>query len=400
VTLLASEVLLAPASRAAEIGPGEDLCTAINMLQPGEELALAPGEYSGPCTIQRGGRAGAPIVVRAADPGQRPRIVYRGASANVLDVKADHVTVRGLAFGPTAPGVDGVRVFARAGVSVTDCEFDGLGGIAVAANHTSITGLSVLRNVITNSGSSGMYFGCHEGVECVVSELRVEDNFIEHVNASEPEIGYGLQVKLNSTGVIRNNVIVDTKGPGIMVYGARDGLRSNLVERNVVMGSRTSSGIVIGGGPAIVRNNVVLLNREAGIGLEDYGGRGLLRSVIVAHNSVYKNTGAGILIPEGRPLRDIVIRSNAIQARAGTATVPGARPEIDVVGNVDCTWAPCFVDPDRLDFSPLIGSLLSMPGSMRPGPWLPADDFFGVPRGPLPTVGAVERKAKPIRVAP
>jgi hypothetical protein len=37
---------------------------------------------------------------------------------------------------------------------------------------------------------------------------------------------------------------------------------------------------------------------------------------------------------------------------------------------------------------------------MRPGPWLPADDFFGVPRGPLPTVGAVERKAKPIRVTP
>ena len=165
VTLLAFAVLLAPASRAAEIGAGGDLCAAINTLQPGEELALAPGEYSGPCTIQRGGGARAPIVVRAADPGQRPRIVYRGASANVLDVKADHVTVRGLAFGPTAPGVDGVRVFARAGVSVTDCEFDGLGGIAVAANHTSITGLSVLRNVITNSGSTGMYFGCHEGVE-------------------------------------------------------------------------------------------------------------------------------------------------------------------------------------------------------------------------------------------
>jgi hypothetical protein len=400
VTLLAIAILRAPAAHSAEIGPGGDLCAAINALQPGEELALAPGEYPGPCTIQRGGRAGAPIVVRAADAGQRPRIVYHGASANVLDVKADHVTIRGLAFGPTAPGVDGVRVFSRAGVSVTDCQFDGLGGIAVAANHTSITGLSVLRNVITNSGSTGMYFGCHEGIECVVSGLRVEDNRIEHVNASEPEVGYGLQVKLNSAGIIRNNVIVDTKGPGIMVYGARDGLRSNLVERNVVMGSRTSSGIVVGGGPAIVRNNVVLLNREAGIGLEDYGGRGLLRSIIVAHNTVYKNTGAGILIPEGRPLRDIVIRSNAIQARAGTPALPGPRPEIDVMGNVDCTWAPCFVDPDRLDFSPLMGSLLSTPASMRPGPWLPPDDLFGVPRGSLPTVGAVERKARPIRVDP
>jgi hypothetical protein len=275
-----------------------------------------------------------------------------------------------------------------------------LGGIAVAVNHISIAGLSVLRNVISNSGSTGMYFGCHEGVECIVSGLRVEDNFIQHVSASDPEIGYGLQVKLNSAGIIRNNVIVDTKGPGIMIYGSRDGLQASIVERNVVMGSRTSSGIVLGGGPVTVRNNVVLLNRDAGIGLEDYGGRGLLRSIVMAHNTVYKNTGAGILVPEGRPLRDIVIRSNAIQARVGTAALPAPRPEIDQLGNVDCTWAPCFVDPDRLDFSPLTGSLLSVPGSMRPGPWLPADDLFGVPRGPLPTVGAVERRARPIRLTP
>jgi hypothetical protein len=317
-----------------------------------------------------------------------------------VDIKADHVTIRSLAFGPTAPGVDGIRVFARAGVTVADCEFDGLGGIAVAANHVSITGLLVLGNVISNSGSTGMYFGCHDGVECVVSELRVEDNFIQHINAADPEIGYGVQVKLNSAGVIRNNVVVDTKGPGIMVYGSRDGLRASIVERNVVMGSRTSSGILVAGGPVTVRNNVVLLNRDDGIGLEDYGGRGLLRSIIVAHNTVYKNTGTGILVPEGRPLRDVKIRSNAVQARAGTVALPGPRPEIDLMGNVDCTWAPCFVDPDRLDFSPLRGSLLSVPGSMRPGPWLPPDDLFGVPRGPLPTVGAVERRAKPIRLTP
>ena len=221
LTLLVSGLIVASVATAAEIGPGSDLCAAINALQPGEELVLAPGDYSGPCTIQRGGRAAAPIVIRAADPGQRPHIVYRGASANVLDIKADHVTVRGLAFGPTAPGVDGIRVFSRAGVEITDCEFDGLGGIAVAVNHFSITGLAVLRNVVTNSGSTGMYFGCHEGIECAVSGLRVEDNFIEHINAIDPEVGYGLQVKLNSAGVIRNNVILDTKGPGIMRAASR-----------------------------------------------------------------------------------------------------------------------------------------------------------------------------------
>ena len=100
---------------AAEIVPGEDLCAAINALQPGHELLVHPGDYPGPCTIRRGGRPGAPIVVRASDPQRRPRIVYAGTTANVIEVKADHVTIQGLAFGPSAPDVDGVRVFAKIG---------------------------------------------------------------------------------------------------------------------------------------------------------------------------------------------------------------------------------------------------------------------------------------------
>jgi hypothetical protein len=389
----------APAA-AAEVVPGENLCAAINALEPGQELLVHPGEYQGPCTIRRGGRPGAPIIVRASEPERRPRIVYAGSDANVIEVKADHVTLRGLAFGPTAHDVDGVRIFARAGITIAECEFIGLGGIAVAANHVSINGLTVTRNVIQNSGSTGMYFGCQEGAECVVSGLLVEGNFIRHVNAPDPEIGYGLQIKLNSTGIVRNNVILDTKGPGIMIYGARETTNRSLVERNVVVGSRTSSGIVVGGGPATVRNNILVQNREAGIGLEDYGGRGLLRSIAVVHNSLYRNVAAGISVPDGGQMRDVTIVNNAVHARGGTRAFPGPRPEIELAGNVDCTWAPCFVDPEGMDFSPLIGSLLSAPGSVRAGVWVPADDYAGVRRHMPPTVGAVEGRARPIRLNP
>ena len=76
-----------------EIGPEADLCAEINALAPGDELVLRPGEYAGPCTIRRGGLPGAPTVIRAKDLAARPRIVYGGATANVLDVKADHVTI-------------------------------------------------------------------------------------------------------------------------------------------------------------------------------------------------------------------------------------------------------------------------------------------------------------------
>src|SRR3990167_6632059 len=249
VVLMSAFFGVSPSEGASvEIGPEADLCAEINALAPGAELVLRPGEYRGPCTVRRGGLPGAPTVIRAKDLADRPRIVYGGATANVLDAKADHVTIRGLGFGPTQRNVDGIRIFSRAGVTVEDCEFSGLGGIAVVANFTSGHGIVVRRNVIRNSGATAMYFGCQDGAWCALTGLVVERNYIRTVRAPDPEIGYGIQVKLNSVAVIRDNVIADTKGPGIMVYGAQDLSAVSMVERNFVMGSLGSSGIVGGGG--------------------------------------------------------------------------------------------------------------------------------------------------------
>jgi len=153
--------LLGPAASegaSVEIGPEADLCAEINALAPGDELVLRPGEYRGPCTIRRGGGPGAPTVIRAKDVADRPRIVYGGATANVLDVKADHVTIRGLAFGPTQRNVDGIRIFSRAGVTVEDCEFSGLGGIAVVANSTSGRGIAEPHPHGARAGRMGLAF--------------------------------------------------------------------------------------------------------------------------------------------------------------------------------------------------------------------------------------------------
>ena len=392
-------VASAPAG-AAEIGPEDDFCAAANALPPGGELVLRPGDYRGPCTIVKGGSPGAPVVIRAADLQHRPHLVYTGRLANVLDVKADHVTIRGLAFGPTSRDADGIRVFSRADVVIEECTFTEVGGIAVAATHNSIRGLVVRRNRIERSASTGMYFGCHEGVRCVMSGLVVERNFIRTIRAIEPEIGYGLQVKLNSSGVIRDNVIIDTKGPGIMVYGSRDLLSRNVVERNFVMGSQTSAGIVVGGGPALVRNNISVQNRGAGIGLEDYHGRGLLRSIVIGHNTLYRNLDGGVtMAPEARA-RDVAIVNNAVHTRQGASTVPKGRMDVELAGNVDCTWALCFANAEVLDFSPVEGSLLRGPGSMRGLDWVPADDYFGTRRTLPPVRGAIQAGAGPIDIGP
>jgi hypothetical protein len=181
-----------------------------------------------------------------------------------------------------------------------------------------------------------------------------------------------------------------------MVYGAADTARPSVVEGNVVIGSRGSSGIVVGGGPAVVRNNVTLDNGVAGIGLQDYRKRGLLRGVVVAHNTVYRNGMAGIQLPVQGSL-EAVVANNAVTARAGTPAWPAPRPGVTLAGNVDCSAGECFVRPEAGDFSPLPGGPLG-PGNPRTEaePWTPREDFFGVRRGVAPIPGALERAAGPI----
>lgn len=291
--VIAGVLFFAANSPAREIDPSVNLCQAIAQTEAGGELILKPGDYQGGCKIRR------PMVIRAADPKQRPRIVYQTRASNVLEVYASQVTIRGLELGPSLHDVDGVRVLSGNDVIVEDCVFRRLGGIAVVANHQSVRGLTVRRNQIFDSRATAMYFGCHDGGHCAMSALLVEHNTIERVDAPPDQVGYGVQFKLNSTGVIRSNVIVDTKGPPIMVYGAADDTKPSIIEGNYVAGSRTSSGIVVGGGPAIVRYNIAKHNAEAGIALLDYGKRGLLRGLVVGHNTTDGNGKGTILAPEG-----------------------------------------------------------------------------------------------------
>jgi hypothetical protein len=67
---------------------------------------------------------------------------------------------------------------------------------------------------------------------------------------------------------------------------------------------------------------------------------------------------------------------------------------------MDCTWVPCFANPDGMDFSPFPGSLLTSSGALPMRGSMPREDFFWVRRGVPPTVGAIERPAGPIPLQP
>ena len=384
---------------ALEIGPDADLCAALSQLQPGDELVLQPGDYSGGCKVRQGGAPGRPIVIRSADPSAPARLTRSRAAVNMLEIHASDLVIRGLAFGPTATDADGVRIITGSRITVESCRFTQMGGIAVAANHSSLQELTVRDNVITDSSATAMYFGCHDGTACRIGGLLVASNYIRNVTAPPGEIGYGIEVKLNTGGVIRDNVIIDTKGPGIMVYGARDLITVSVVERNFTRGSRTSSGIVVGGGPAVVRNNVSGWNFEGGIGLENYKQRGLLRAITVAHNTVYANREGGILVPGAASL-DAALLNNAAGGGAGAPALPSPRPGLRLMGNLDCSWMACFANPEGMDFSPFSGSLLTGLAAVRAVDNIPSDDYFGTARRTPPTIGAIERPSPPIRYGP
>ena len=240
-----------PNASSKQITPDLSYCREINDPTSGAEIVLPPGDYRGPCQITRGGKPGFPLVIRALDMKLKPRIQYDGQNGIVFGIYADHITIRGLRFGPTLGEVDAVRIFSGDHVTVEECVFDQIGGISVVANHGSIKGAVVRQNVIQESRSTAIYFGCHDGRSCTDSDVMIVNNFISGVTAAPSQIGYGIQFKLNSTGVIRDNVILNTKGPGIMIYGTADAVKTQIIERNFVMGSQQSSGIVIGGGPAL-----------------------------------------------------------------------------------------------------------------------------------------------------
>ena len=379
-------------TQAREIGPEDNFCRAINDADSGNEIVLRPGDHRGPCTIRRGGTAERPLVIRALDPERRARIVYEGESANVLEVRADHVVIKGLAFGPTRKSVDGVRIRARHDVSVIDCEFVGMGGIAVAANQSTLQGLLVKGNSVSMSGSSAMYFGCQDGDACRVSDIVIEKNRIEGVTAAESEVGYGMQIKLNSSAIIRDNVVTDTKGPGIMVYGARDRASENLVERNFVSGSRTSSGIVIGGGPALVRNNVALGNALAGIALLDYAHWGLLHQIKVGFNTLLEN-GAGAITASQDKLIDSMMVGNVGWASARGALFPPRQGGLVAFDNLACEKS-CFANIDLLDLAPARNSLLDKRTVGVKAGWIPEEDYYRQRRKVPPRLGAVETAGK------
>jgi hypothetical protein len=381
------------------VAPGDDWCGAINGAAPGDQIVFAPGDYNTPCWIRAQGSPGAWITVRAEsqDPSARSVFNYSGFSSNVLELRGtSHLILRGFAFGPTQEDVDAIRVRQADQVVIEENLFQDIGGISIAANDpgSTVAGLVIRNNTFRDLRATGIYLGCHQG-DCNVDEIVFEGNLIDGVSPADPSaVGYGIEVKLNSYGLLRDNTVYRTKGPGIMVYGSNQADPPSVVEGNYVEGSLTEGGIVVGGGPAIVRNNVLVGNAYGGISAQNYGGRDLQRSVWIVHNSVLNNQHSGVNVAGWAPGADNVLAYNAILPLPGTQALRPAAPAGTVVGNVVCASPEeCFEKASAApyDLWPKSGGPLQNAAASGDEPWRPVDDFMGVLRGASADVGAFER---------
>jgi hypothetical protein len=254
--------------------PGDDWCDLVDQAASGDEVVLETGTHDGPCSIYTDG-----VTIRGDGAG----ISYTGTSSNVLDIYTDDVTLKNIAFGRTESDIDVVKSRGHR-LTVDSCSFLKTGGISIAANSQPSTGVVVTNNTFTDLRATGIYFGCHSG-NCAATDYRVTGNLIDGVTSNN--VGYGMEFKLNSWGVVADNVIHDTQGPAIEIYGSENASDVTYVERNFVVDTTTDGAIEIGGGPAVVTSNIVVGGATGGIVAYDYGGRNLGQDIVVVGNTIY-----------------------------------------------------------------------------------------------------------------
>jgi parallel beta-helix repeat protein len=326
LTLLAAALFI-DSLHAAEIGPTDDLETAVASLSPGEELVLRGGRYffDENVTLTANGTAAQPITIRAKT-GEQPVIEQATAFHNVVEINgSSYLIVRGIEF---TGGSHGIRLMRSNFITIEDCEIQETGDVAISANAGgTYEGLKILRNHIhhTNGTGEGMYLGCNND-GCRVINSLIEGNYIHHTNRATVEQGDGIEIKEGSYGnVIRDNVIHDTKYPGIILYSTVGNGPANTIEGNVLWNVLDNT-IQIAA-DAVVRNNIVLGN----ISLQAHQS-GSPSNIELVHNTVI-NSGSSIEVRNVSG--SVLIANNAVYSQnQAIRLISGGLSQVRLFGNV------------------------------------------------------------------
>jgi len=365
-----------------EVGPGDDLASAINALNPGDELIMRGGTYdlTGRLSISIAGTANAPILIRAK-VGEQPHLHRPNADQNIIDFdSAEHVILRGIEF---SGGSAGVRLGAARSFTVEDCEIHDTGDVALRANDRNggqtYEGLRILRNHIhhTHGTGEGMYLGCNED-GCRLANSLIEGNYVHHTGLDVDSQGDGIELKEGSHDcVIRDNVIHDTKYPCILTYSAVGNGGPNLIERNAMWGCGNHA--IQSAADTTIRNNLILGSGADGIAMQPHQ-NGSPSNLVVVHNTVLHPSNDAVTLRGTSG--SVLIANNALYAQNGRALYAngGDLGQTTVVGNAGVGSVQGFS-------TTLIGGDLSADLVSASYAGLPPMDLFPATGGALPAAG-------------
>ncbi|MCK5830416.1 MAG: right-handed parallel beta-helix repeat-containing protein [Methylococcales bacterium] len=318
-------------------------------LQPGDVVILSQGTYSDGrrLSISHKGTAQAPIIIRSK-AGEVVTITRPNINQNTLNIEgAQHLILREL---EVTGGSAGIRIGSKdfngnrrqaEFITLENCHIHHTAEAAITANFPgdTNTGHKYLHNEIHHTGGTGeaFYLGTNNdgagNTKGVFRDGLIEGNYIHHLNDSTISQGDGIEIKDGSyNNIIRDNVIHDTKYPGILVYGT-DGNAPNIIEGNVVWSSGDNG--IQAASEAIITNNIIFDSAGSGIQSQNHQSA-VPGSLSIIHNTIIANGGNAIRVnsPTGGSLNgSIVIANNALYSAGGLALRLPAIAGFTIKGN-------------------------------------------------------------------
>jgi len=264
-----------------------------NSLKPGDELVLAPGTYSHSAKLELShvGTAERPIIIR----GEKGAIIKRpDARQNTLNLAGtQYLTIRDLEI---TGGSAGIRIH-KAGdrpakfVTLEGLHIHHIGGVAITCNHAGnhYEGMRFRNNHIHHTSGHGeaFYLGGNEASAIFFNGV-VEGNYIHDLNGGKISQGDGIELKQGSySNLVQRNVIVDSKYPGIIVYGTQ-GKAANVISKNWIVGSGDHG--IQAASDAVIEHNLIAFSRHDAIHSKPHQGA-VPGDLLIRNNTVVLGRG-------------------------------------------------------------------------------------------------------------
>ena len=310
-----------------EDGDWVDVLNSPLSLQPGDEIVFSAGTYTHPKRIQitQRGTKEKPITIRAAG-GAKVIIKRPDARQNTLNLAGcQHLIIRDLEI----TGGDAAIRIGKQGkhlakfITIENLHIHHIGGVAITANYPGeiYEALTFRHNHIHHTGGHGeaFYLGSNNkpdgSTNGYVFNSNIVNNYIHDLKGDDVSQGDGIEIKDGSyNNLIRDNVIHDTKYPGIIVY-ATDGKAPNIIDRNVIW--NTGDHGIQTAADAIIRNNVIFKTRGEGIYCRNHQSA-IVGNLKIVHNTILSRQSIRIIAPE-RFSGKVVVANNAF---GGFTSIP------------------------------------------------------------------------------